>query len=356
MARTHHIVYLYSEVMPYTIAVMRMLVKEHGMAVSCIWWDEKKRTPFVPRDESGITFYQRSGFNEEALFKFLDDLNPAIIYVVGRMDKLYMKAARYMRHKSIIVTGSDNQWLGNKKQLIGTLLSPFLYKRYFQYFWVPGKRQYEFARKMGYPPERIINNLLSSDTTIFNNAYHSYKEPKSNPYPHTFVFAGRFSKEKGLDLLISAFTEIKQESQNNWGLVLVGAGDMSLDDSTDIEVKKFMTGEELAVNSGQWGIFCLPSLYEPWGVVVHEFAGAGLPFICSRSVGAADTFVIEGENGCIFNTGDKDSLKIALKKMIAKTDDELYAMSEKSYELSKQISPSIAAQSLMSVLNNNMKK
>ena len=34
------------------------------------------------------------------------------------------------------------------------------------------------------------------------------------------------------------------------------------------------------------GCFVLPSLKDNWGVVVHEFAAAGLPLIISDGVGA----------------------------------------------------------------------
>jgi glycosyltransferase involved in cell wall biosynthesis len=78
---------------------------------------------------------------------------------------------------------------------------------------------------------------------------------------------------------------------------------------------------------------------------------AGLPMICSDAVGAADDFVVEGENGYIFASGDKQALKTALKKMMVKPDEELLLMSERSHELSNMQSPEIAAESLMGILD-----
>jgi glycosyltransferase involved in cell wall biosynthesis len=345
-----NIVYLYSEVMPYAIAIMRELVKQFGMQVDCICWDKRKRTPFVPVNEEGITFHSYSAFNEDNIKTFIDERKPALIYVVGRMDDLYLKTALHFRHKYTTVTGSDNQWLNTSMQKVATLLSPWIYKRYFEYFWVPGQRQYEFARRMGYANTNIIRNLLTADTAYFGKVYDNNRVHKQTQYPHNIVFAGRFAVEKGLDVLVEAFEEAKKELDNDWKLILIGSGDMVFPQSENISVRGFMQGHELATESKQWGVFCLPSLREPWGVVIHEFTMAGLPILCSDSVGAADALVINNYNGFVFKTGDRNDLKKAIKTIMLKSDSELLEMGDRGYELSKMQSPTIAAYSLMSIV------
>ncbi len=54
------------------------------------------------------------------------------------------------------------------------------------------------------------------------------------------------------------------------------------------------------------GCFILPSIFEPWAVVIHEFACAGLPIIATEVCGATPHFVINGFNG----------LSIKSKKML----------------------------------------
>jgi glycosyltransferase involved in cell wall biosynthesis len=336
--------------MPYAIGIMRELVKEYGIKVDCIYWDEKKRTPFLPVDESGITFYKRSLFDYKSIIRFIEERSPSIIYVVGRMDKLYLETVLHFRGKAKVVTGSDNQWNGGIKQRISVFLSERLYRRYFEYFWVPGKRQHLFARKMGYPENKIVPNLLSGDTSVFSGVYAENKKAKEDAFPHNIVFTGRFAKEKGLDLLIEAFNHVRTELSSDWRLILVGSGNLAVGDHPFIEVKGFMTMQELAMNSKNWGVFCLPSTYEPWGVVIHEFTMAGLPVICSDKVGAADGLVINKENGYIFKSGDVAELKNAIRQIMGKSDSELMVMGEKGHELSKKISPLIAAKSLLSIL------
>jgi glycosyltransferase involved in cell wall biosynthesis len=346
--KAKNIIYLYSEVMPYAIAVMRALVQEYGATVDCIWWDKNKRTPFVPANEEGITFHERSLFDEDALIKFIEQRAPSIMYVVGRMDELYLKMALHFKRKIKIVTGSDNRWNGSLKQRVAAILSPFIYKRYFEYFWVPGKRQHQYAKRMGYPARKILPNLLTADTSVFGNVYSECRQLRKNKYPHVLAYAGRFAKEKGVDILIEAFIEAKKEVQNDWTLRLIGSGDIKVTDSPFIEVSGFMPGAMLAAECKGWGAFCLPSIYEPWGVVIHEFTLAGLPLICSDNVGATDDLVINGENGFVFKSGSVANLKKAILEMIGKSDEQLLAMGEKGYKLSAGYSPSISAKSLMS--------
>jgi glycosyltransferase involved in cell wall biosynthesis len=346
-----NIVYLYSEVMPYVITVMKAVRDNHHAIIHCVNWDEQKKTPFVPTNLEGITFHNRSTFTRENLFTFIDNLQPALIVVSGRMDDLYLEAAKHYKAQGIpIVSGCDNQWTGHWKDRIKALLGWKLYRQYFNYLWVPGDRQVQFAKHIGYKADKIIRYVYCADVDIYQQQWqHKIAEKKA--YPRAIVFVGRFTAVKGIDLLVEAFKQADKEVAG-WTLVLVGAGDKeySFDSSSNIETKGFMTTEELAINSLNWGVFCLPSHKEPWGVVVHEFAAAGLPLICSDSVGAADAFVQSGENGYIFKNGDPASLKEKLVTIMQKADAELWQMAEKSAAIANVINPAKAADSLMSVL------
>ncbi|WP_133162529.1 glycosyltransferase [Flavipsychrobacter stenotrophus] len=346
------IVYLYSEIMPYAISVMRALVEEFNVEVECISWDQNKRTPFVPENEKGITFHKRSAFDKQSIIAFLKRIDPFIMYVSGRMDALYLEGIMDMKSwsKCKIVTGSDNQWEGTNKQKLAAIMSHRLYGKYFDYFWVPGRRQYEFARRMGYPNERIISNLLTADSRVFAGAYEKNRTHKQQRVPHNLVYAGRFAKTKGIDILIDAFLAARKELNNDWQLTLVGSGDEISANEPFINIKGFMSGAELAENSKDWTAYCLPSVKEPWGVVVHEFAMLGLPVICSTNVGAADDMVVNNYNGFIFESGNKESLKQAIIRLMSATDKELLLMGERGHELSKKQSPLIAAYSLMSIV------
>ena len=354
MELNKNIVYLYSEVMPYAITIMRALRDYFNVNIHCICWDEDKMTPFIPKDLERVKFYRRSNFDKRGLIEFIESKNPEIVFISGRMDKVYLKAAVYFKSKGIpIVSACDNQWYGTVKNRIAALFSRFIYHRYFDYFWIPGRRQFEFAKRVGFDNKYILNYSLCADVDCFRKAYFERKEKTVGNYPHKIVFAGRFVKNKGIDILIQAFNEFKAEVETDWKLVVVGTGSLKINSTPDIEVKEYMTTEELAAHSASWGVFCLPSIWEPWGVVVHEFTAAGMPVIASNEVGAADTFVIDNYNGFVFKSGDIKSLKAAFKKLSLKSDEQLWMMSERSAEIAHAITPAKSAHSFMSVLRKS---
>lgn len=97
-------------------------------------------------------------------------------------------------------------------------------------------------------------------------------------------------------------------------------------------------------------IFCLPSRKEPWGVVVHEMASAGLPLLLSSQVGAAKDLLIDGWNGYSFEANSSFSLKESLLKLLTVSSTRRNKIGENSRILAQRFSPRIAAASLKSVI------
>lgn len=116
-------------------------------------------------------------------------------------------------------------------------------------------------------------------------------------------------------------------------------------------VKDFMQPDKLVNEIADAGCFILPSRGEPWGVVVHEFAAAGMPLILSDAVGAASTFLVPGLNGYSFRTNDAAALAERMEQIIDSSDDELLAMSVASHRLSERTTPHTSAANLLSILD-----
>ena len=96
-------------------------------------------------------------------------------------------------------------------------------------------------------------------------------------------------------------------------------------------------------------IFILPSKFEPWGVVVHEYATAGFPMIVADGVGAAEKYVVDGVNGHTFKRGNTESLKLAFEQMMRLTDKEYVKMSRESSRLGNEFTPADWAKKLIEV-------
>jgi glycosyltransferase involved in cell wall biosynthesis len=347
------ILYLYTEVMGYNLPIFDRLVSHYSATVEVFHWNENKLTPFVPEVLEGVTFHPRSSYTVNEMIAFATNLNPDVVYISGWQDKGYLSVVRKLKYLGIpIVAGLDSQWTGSLRQRVGALLIRWIYKtKYFSYVWVPGPMQYEYAARIGFSKAEILCNLLSANSTVFAGAAFERSQSLSVAR-HSFLYVGRFAKQKGIDILIKAYRIYKQKYQGSWTLTCIGNGPMAADlaQHTDIHVEGFQSQQALSQQAQRTGAFILPSRYEPWGVVVHEFASAGLPLILSERVGARPQFLIDGANGYTFYQDSAEDLAYKMSLISTQSDEKLASMGKLSAQLAEHITPDIAAASLMSVV------
>ncbi|MEM7063172.1 MAG: glycosyltransferase [Cyanobacteria bacterium P01_B01_bin.77] len=344
------ILYLYSEVMGYTVATLKALTQLQAF-VHVVHWDEYKLTPYQCEASTNIHFYPRSKYSVQEIEHLADSISPDITVVSGWLDKGYLSLAKKLRRaKKKVVVALDGQWFGTARQyLASTLASLGYFTNFFSHAWVAGTYQYEYARRLGFSKESIIYNLYSADIELFCQAAAS-NQANQETYPHRFLYVGRLEAVKNVELLIKAWQCIKGANKD-WELHLIGNGSLSslIEKDSDIVVKNFMQPHALVQEAKNAGCFILPSIYEPWGVVLHEFAAAGLPLICSTACGSAKSFLIHNYNGYLFDPTDIDDLADKMLKIINSNDLSLYSMGEKSSQLSKKISPHTSAANLVSI-------
>ena len=63
-------------------------------------------------------------------------------------------------------------------------------------------------------------------------------------------------------------------------------------------------------------IFILPSVNEPWGLVINEAMCASLPIITTKEVGAVKDLVINGFNGITYDAGNINQLSHSIKYLV----------------------------------------
>lgn len=345
------VLYLYSEVMGYTLATIHELVKS-GVEVHVVHWDHKKLTQYQHPAIDGVYFYRRSTMTVEQIGILARKLSPNITVVSGWMDKGYLSIARVLRKNNLpVVVGLDGQWLQAPRQFVARIAGHLgLLSHYFSHAWVAGPYQYEYARKLGFVKSQIVYDLYSADITLFNRVYRSSITRKEKAYPHRFLFVGRLESIKGLDVLIAAWESLSMV-RGEWELHLVGDGSLQsvLSKVPDVVLKPFMQPDALIQEVKTAGCFILPSRGEPWGVVVHEFAAAGLPLLVSNAVGSAPTFLINGYNGFSFLKNDSVSLAKRMLEIIESSDASLRLMAQRSHELGQRITPELSAANLISL-------
>lgn len=345
------ILFLYAEIMSYTIALIKQYVNSHNAEVHVVHWDTQKKTPYIAPTIDRVIYYGKSEFTLKTLSDFALQLQPDFVVTSGWMDKMYINVCIKLRKENIpVIAASDTQFYNNVRQNIGKYYFKLFYKKAFSHIWVAGAYQFEYAKKLGYKNNEILFNFLSADLEIFNPIYSKTIESKKVNYPHQFLYVGRFAHEKGLDLLINAFNNL--ETKKDWKLCLVGNGPLksNLPNQKDIEIHDFVQPEKLEEFIAQSGCFVLPSKMEPWALVLHEFSAAGMPIICSNACGAAPTFVISGYNGYIFESGNQKDLQHWMQKIINSSDENLILMSQKSHKIGQRLDPESNAANSLSVL------
>lgn len=346
------ILYLYSELCPYNIPVLKSLVREYGVIIHVVSRDTNRSKPYQPPPIENVHYYKRSDFTSEQILQLAQGIAPDLIYISGWMDKGYLPTARRCKKLGIpVVTGFDDQWIGTLRQRLGVIAFRLYLNRFYSHAWVAGPRQYEFARRLGFAKSAVIFDLLTCDSRVFASAAVALQNKKSG-YPRTFLYVGNFRVVKGTDILLKAFTTYRDKLGGDWKLICVGCGDLRplLANQKNVEVLDFMEQEALGRLCARAGVFILPSRLDQWGVVVHEFAMAGLPLLVSAHVGAKDVFFIEGFNGVSYSDNEPDLLAQGMLAFSKKTDKELYTMGENSRRLASRIDSSISAASLMSVI------
>lgn len=349
-----NILFFYSELAGYFLSCAETLALQYGYKVHIVHWPINPEAPFSFREYEGVKLYPKENYSREDLFGLFQALAPSLVFTIGWMDPDYKALAKQIRQSGTqVVAGLDNHWRGDLRQQVARWISPFYIKPFFDYLWVPGDPQYLFAKKLGYQEKHILRGFYSADVQVFQDAYERFKEEKEKKYPHSFLYVGRFVEVKGVLELTKAFEELKEEINHDWTLNLVGSGPLKnqIKESESVKVRDFVQADELPELAKDNGCFILPSLFEPWGVVLHEFAGAGLPLISSQNCGSSTQFIKDKENGYLFQDPGISEIKEVLRKVIESSDEQLLTMAERSYQLSNVITPQTWSETLLSIVD-----
>jgi glycosyltransferase involved in cell wall biosynthesis len=301
-----------------------------------------------------ITIYEREDFSEVLLLKTCLEFNPQFLYLGGWSHKPYINLVKRLQVENSVI-GFDNQFNGSLKQLIGSLYFRFNLKPYFKSAFVPGIQQELFAKRLGFKANFIAQGAYCCDTELFANYYIENQTKKELSFPKRFLFVGRYAAEKGILLLWECFTELQTENPNEWELWCLGKGEIAPINHPKIKHLGFLQPKELNEVISETGVFVLPSNFEPWGVVIHEYATAGYPILSTNKVGATTKFLQNNLNGFCIEANDKFELKNKLKEFMSMTNQKLNTMSQNSVKISCEITPNKWVNNLMNLYEHKKK-
>lgn len=234
---------------------------------------------------------------------------------LGGWDDLYFWFLRFIvpkRKLRLIVESSIYEF--NDSKLL-TPLKKFFIKGISECI-VSGQPHAQLVRYLGF--NGVIK--ISKGVGVLDFDYAPKVKNRPNKVMN-FLYVGRVSEDKGIDLLLAFF-----EKNENFHLNIVG----SIEDekySNIISLRKNITyhgyknRHELKNIYIVNDVFVLASKIEPWGLVVEEALYHGLPIVVSSKVGCNLDLVKEYNTGEVFVANDLIDLTEKMKKI---TDVDQY--------------------------------
>lgn len=344
------VLFLYTELADYTMACLRALKKEAPHAdLKVVHFPVNKEAPFSFSFDDVGEFTCINDFPDfDSFYKYSLQFKPDRIVCSGWTNRWYLRVCRKLRQQATTILCSDNLWLNTPRQRVLAMTSGFTIRRIFDKIWVPGLPQMEFARKLGYSGEKVLQGFYSCDVNRFSAYYQKYSEEKQRHFPHRFLCVARYIPVKGYDNLWKAFKKWKAMHESDWQLWCAGTGEGFESRVRHPAIKHlgFIQKHEWDEVVRQTGVFVLASRYEPWGVAVHEFACAGYPLLLSKAIGSSSAF-LNKQNGLAFDPMNIDQLVNCFDQIAKKPDNELLEMSRLSFEASQVITPQSWARTLL---------
>jgi glycosyltransferase involved in cell wall biosynthesis len=292
-----------------------------------------------------------------AVGKLLISTRPVLVVLSGYFDWSFwtgLLVARLLGCRVITAVDSTEADRPRTSRLKEAAKSWFL--RLSDAAFVYGSRARNYCIKLGMPADKIFVRCQAADNERVSVACEVARKEIPATRPKAFIFVGRVSDEKNIWRLLEAFRRLTLDpsySRSPWHLYIVGAGPQ-LDDCREwVEREQlgsvsFAGGVPAAEVPGYFAksdVLVLPSLSEPWGLVVNEAMACGLAAIVSDKCGCAPDLISAGDNGIIVDPLDDDALLSAMLHFVR--DEPVAArMGEASKKRIEQFTPDVAALSM----------
>ena len=269
----------------------------------------------------------------DALLTALGGHLPDVFFCGGWADRRCLDLATRLHAAGVrTVLMLDTPWLGTPKQWLNRLVGRVVLRPRFDFAWGAGEPQVGYMRRVGFPENRLRTGVYAADSAKFSALY----APDRDPWPHVFLYIGRYVSVKNMRRMERAFLRaLDRMPESDWRLCCIGGGELWEERTQHprIDHLGYKTPQEIQRFIPQTGCFVLPSVFEPWGVVVQEAAQMGLPLLCSDAVQAATDFLRPGENGFRFDPRNEAVITEAFCAAMLLPDEALRAMGRRSHAL-----------------------
>ncbi len=201
---------------------------------------------------------------------------------------------------------------------ISNLYRRWLYARATAFIAFSGRTR-QYLERRGAPPDRIAAGLQIIPQDQLPPPTRD-KAALGLAGKTIVLYVGYFVARKGASHLIRAFQSTPGE---NAMLALVGSG------PEEAELRRISHGDPRirfvghldGADKSNWyaaaDVFVLPTLHDPWGLVVNEAMAFGLPVIVTDAAGCVPDIVRDHDNGRVVPAGDVQALSRALGELLS---------------------------------------
>lgn len=179
---------------------------------------------------------------------------------------------------------------------------------------------------------------------INKKVFYREQEPIERKY---IGFVGRIDYKKGWDVFLKFISKVnKNPLYENYKFLIIGNGKEinefnymleSLDIEDRIDKHDFLSQKELNYMYNQMDLFCFPTMREgeSLGLVGLEAMACGAPVIGSN-IGGLKDYIINGENGYLFEVGNVENLEEKISAYISKNESEKLILRENSVKTARK--------------------
>jgi 1,2-diacylglycerol 3-alpha-glucosyltransferase len=304
-----------------------------------------------------------SGEIKTAVAKKLDALQPAAVGINGWGVPEARSALSWCRRKGrkailFSETKADERrrWWWKERMKAGIV-------RKFDAAVVGGRSHRDYVAQLGMEADKVFLGYDVVDNGYFVRGADEARR-SCDPLPDPYFYANtRFIARKNVDGLIRAYARYRKEiGSQTWGLVISGSGpqEKALKDLASslcpVTFPGFVQYDRLPWYYGRAGAFIHPAKVEPWGLVVNEACASGLPVLVSKSVGAGEELVREGENGWVFDPFNIEEMANSLVQMSRLSNEERARMGERSREIVAEWGPERFAEAFRQAMQGQLGK
>ena len=273
----------------------------------------------------------------KGILKAITEFKPDVVNLTGYYDIASWTVLFYCKLKGIKTilsnesTANDHARNGVKEYFKTLIIKQF--DGYFNF----GKLSENYILSLGINPQKMLVKKNCVDNKVLKEIYLKHYPKRNeqqqllNVAPKNFIFVGRLIDYKNLFYFLDAFHLARQKSKENWGVIILGDGELKTDlqqfiSNKNIQNVSFQSGvswQHVPLYLALSNVLVLPSYSEPWGLVVNEAMACGLPVIVSEKCGCAIDLVKNGENGFIVEPNNIEQLtNLMLKFMNQEVDSE----------------------------------